>query len=235
MNTKLSIAVVAAAGVALGGMAVLAQEQAGEDEFDIDTWEYGFLYEQGIQADAMLNNDVFDQDNEEIGEIEDLIISPEGQIRRLVVEAGGFLDIGDTHFAVSWDEATLTETGGIIVPIDADSIEDYSVFEDIDDQPAQGRNWRVRELIGDYVTDAEGEAWGLVEDVVFNRDGAIEAVIVGSDAVVGFGDRYAFPWDQIADGFDPGDEDVTMPFSEAEIAGLEPFEYDMMKYPNVGP
>jgi sporulation protein YlmC with PRC-barrel domain len=235
MNTKLPIAAIAAAGMALGGTAVLAQEQSGERDFDITTWDYSYIYGQGLQADALLENDVYDQDGDEIGEVEDIIIGPDGQIRRLVVEAGGFLDIGDTHFAVSWDEATLGETGGVTVPFNEANIGDYSMFNNIDDQPAEGRNWRVKELLGDYVTSGEGDAWGLVEDVVFNREGALQAVIVGSDAVYGFGNRYAFPWSEIAGDFEPGNEYLTLPYGESEIVDLEPFDYEAMQYPNVGP
>ncbi|MBL3703635.1 PRC-barrel domain containing protein [Sulfitobacter sp. BDSS02] len=47
----------------------------------------------------------------EIGEIEDIILSKDGQMIGIVGEVGGFLDIGDKHVLISIDDVNL-------VPVD---------------------------------------------------------------------------------------------------------------------
>ena len=47
----------------------------------------------------------------EIGEIEDLVLSRDGQLIGVVAEVGGFLDIGDKHVMISLGEIRL-------VPVD---------------------------------------------------------------------------------------------------------------------
>ncbi len=43
----------------------------------------------------------------QIGEIEDLILSPEGEMIGIVAELGGFLDIGDKHVALAVEDLNL--------------------------------------------------------------------------------------------------------------------------------
>ncbi|QYX56031.1 PRC-barrel domain-containing protein [Roseovarius sp. SCSIO 43702] len=47
----------------------------------------------------------------QIGEIEDLVLSKDGKMIGIVAEVGGFLDIGDKHVALSVDDVKL-------VPVD---------------------------------------------------------------------------------------------------------------------
>jgi hypothetical protein len=43
----------------------------------------------------------------QIGEIEDLILTEDGQIRGIVAEVGGFLDIADKHVVISVEDLSL--------------------------------------------------------------------------------------------------------------------------------
>jgi len=44
----------------------------------------------------------------EIGEIEDIVLSADGQMVGIVAEVGGFLDIGDKHVLISVDDVNLS-------------------------------------------------------------------------------------------------------------------------------
>lgn len=55
-------------------------------------------------------NTVYDEvgaDWNEIGEIEDLVLSSDGQLIGIVAEVGGFLDIGDKHVLLSIQDVSL--------------------------------------------------------------------------------------------------------------------------------
>ncbi len=208
--------------------AILAQGQQQQDQnrewVDITTWDQSDLYT-GWRAEHLLDSEVQDTQGEEIGEVEDLIIGPDGQIQKVVIEAGGFLDIGDTHFAMPWDEVVRMGTAVIQVPFDSDNIEDYSVFGDIDDQPAEGRNWRISELMGDYLGLAGGVRYGFVEDVIFSQDGEIQAVIAEPSVGYGYRGPYAFPYYGYGYGFDPGLDVYETPYSVVELEQIAPFDY----------
>ena len=44
-----------------------------------------------------VRQEVYGETGEEAGEVEDLIIGPDGALQAVIVEVGGFLDIGDTQ------------------------------------------------------------------------------------------------------------------------------------------
>jgi hypothetical protein len=48
--------------------------------------------------------DVYGADNERIGEIDDVILSRDGQIEAIVVGVGGFLGIGEKNVAIPFDQ-----------------------------------------------------------------------------------------------------------------------------------
>lgn len=60
-----------------------------------DEWSVGNQY------------DAIDSDWNEIGEIEDIVLSKDGQMVGLVAEVGGFLDIADKHVMISVPEVNL--------------------------------------------------------------------------------------------------------------------------------
>lgn len=55
--------------------------------------------------------------DESIGEIEDIIVSPEGRVEAAIIGIGGFLEIGEKDVAVSWDslafESRDTDDDGV--------------------------------------------------------------------------------------------------------------------------
>jgi hypothetical protein len=56
--------------------------------------------------------------------------------------------------------------------------------------PSKG--WRASDLIGSRVSFRDGEASGMVVDLVFNDDGGLESVVVLSK-----GDRVTVPWREV--------------------------------------
>ncbi len=67
-----------------------------------------------ILATRILGIDVFDAKRNLIGEVEDIIVSRGGGIRRFAVEFGGMLDIGDKLVALSPRAFEMTDDGMMI-------------------------------------------------------------------------------------------------------------------------
>lgn len=68
------------------------------DDWDADNEAY----------DTNMMYDTVGDNWENIGEIEDIVLSREGQMIGIVAEIGGFLDIGDKHVMIPVEEVRLT-------------------------------------------------------------------------------------------------------------------------------
>jgi uncharacterized protein YrrD len=55
-----------------------------------------------------LHQNVYDSDNNKVGDIEDVLLSETGQVSAVILGAGGFLDIGDHNVAVAFNSITQT-------------------------------------------------------------------------------------------------------------------------------
>jgi len=142
----------------------------------LNQWDVTSLYGNGWSAEELFGQPVMSQtSNEEIGDVEDLIVSEDGKLVSLVAEVGGFWDIGDTHVSVPWDQVSIGDDGTIRVPVTEDNADEFSFFESpseqqleqqvvsgVDDEQLGPRAWRASELIGDLarIPFEEGAAQG---------------------------------------------------------------------------
>ncbi len=127
-----------------------AQQTTGDgDKVDIISWAQEDLYTDGWTAEQLFDREVYGEIGDEAGEVEDLIVGPDGDLKAVIVEAGGFLDIGDTHCRVPWEDVQLTpDLEGITVPVTAENVDGYSIFPE-DQEPPAGRGFRASELMND--------------------------------------------------------------------------------------
>lgn len=65
-----------------------------------------------FSADDLIDTDVYNLQNEEIGEVEDLIIDEGKRLRAVVISVGGFLGVGERHVAVEPGSIAITREGG---------------------------------------------------------------------------------------------------------------------------
>ena len=207
--------------------------QSQTDKVDLVTWAQEDLYS-GWTADQLFDTDVYGQDGEQAGEVENLLIGPDGQIRSLIVESGGFLDIGDTEYAVPWDKVEVgQDMERVTVPVTADNISKFSVFPE--DREGERRGFRATELMGDYVSLKDVAGYGLVRDLVFDDTGQLQAVVVSPDVAYGVGGPYAYPYYGYRYGWQPGSDYYHLPYTRTEISELGPFDYSKLKNPMAGP
>jgi len=209
------------------------------------------LYASGISGEALLDADVYGSDGvemtEEIGEVETVLVGPDGRIRAVIVEVGGFLDIGDTHVAVPWDQVDFVAGDAVSVPLDEERMENYGGLYDaettlftlqsaleapvpgFDDVATGARIWRLEELIDDYAVLGSGAGWGFVDDVVIGEDGAILSVVVEPDVSYGVGGPYAYPFMGYEVGWHPGYDYFQIPGDAPRGDDLAVFEADRLR------
>jgi sporulation protein YlmC with PRC-barrel domain len=65
-------------------------------------------------AEDLQDATVFAANGEKVGEVDKILLGSDGQIQALVVEYGGFLDLGDREVTVPIDQASITKDGVMI-------------------------------------------------------------------------------------------------------------------------
>lgn len=231
--------------VAVASATAAAQAQATGDENSNDNgvpaiseWNYETLYDEGgMTAENLMDTEVFGPDGEEIGSVENILIS-DREVTAIIAQVGGLWDIGDTHVLVPWDEVNVGPDG-VTIPITEENAEDYGLFEEDyitqddlsyisqvdDDVTAGARVWKITDLLNDYASVGEGKGYGYVDNVLFEEGGKIQAVVINADSAYG-GDEYAYPFYGYDEGWDPGYSVYTLPYDEVDLEHMTAFDYD---------
>lgn len=112
-----------------------------------------------LRVSELIGMDVRNHENEDIGDIEDLVVDPKsGQIRYAAVSMGGFLGLGDELFAVPWN--------AIKIKVEADDADDYVAVVNIDKQ----RMENARGFDQDNWPNFADERWQRENDKRFHID-----------------------------------------------------------------
>ncbi|MDQ0326679.1 hypothetical protein J2R99_002548 [Rhodopseudomonas julia] len=103
-----------------------------------------FLTEQSedqVQASSYIGQTVYNQSDEAVGDINDLLFKKAGGIDGAIIGVGGFLGIGEKNVAVKFSEIDIQtdEDGDLHLVIDGskEALEAAPDFVDLDDQKAQ--------------------------------------------------------------------------------------------------
>lgn len=197
---------------------------ASQNVMDFDAWNDEDLTGTW-RATVMTDTPVYGETGEDIGEVANIIVGPDNKVQSIIVEAGGFFDIGDTHFSVPWDQVDLTpDAEGIQVPVNEENIADFDLFGDeVEEGP---RSWRVNELIGDNVMFSDESGYGIVYDLLFEQDGTLQSVVVNPSIGYGVGGYYAYPYYGYDYGYDPGSPYYNLGYDRDDIAGLQAVDLD---------
>src|SRR5688500_1152574 len=109
-------------------------------ECDVGKWK-----DSAWIADEMRGSAVVWTDGEQVGTVQSIIVSKDGMVERLVVETGGFLDIGDKVIAVPWSGIDLSpgEEGVAAQNVDESNVEDFSLFNDREEAATGPRSFRA--------------------------------------------------------------------------------------------
>ena len=237
---------------ALAAAPLAAQEGDGPDSpidaadiVPLNTWTYDELYAEGLSAERFIDEmQVEDPSGERIGDMEDIILNPEGEIVSIVAEVGGVWDIGDTHVSVPYEQIEiLGESDTVRVPITEETVADFGMDPEtfapqtmadqsvpgLDDESLAPRAWRATEMIGDYARLRDGERlvnYGYVSDLIL-QDGAVEAVVVQPNAAYGAVGYRAYPYYGSPDGagWSAGSPYYDMPYRLEDLGKVETFDY----------
>lgn len=177
----------------------------------------------GVSAERILGMDVQGVRGESIGEVENIIVSRDGHVRAVVVDAGGILGVGETAYRIPWREVRMDRSGEhLIVPLAESDIERFR-------WGAEDVRLSVREMFVDSIMDSDvalndGMDVGEIEDLIIGRDGRVKALVVESD-IFDDVDRIAFPFHGPV-AYNAWSDHYTLPIDRAQFRSMDVFDYE---------
>jgi len=181
----------------------------------------------GWTASGLLDEAVIGQNGETIGEVEDIMIDRKGRIVNVIIEGGGFLDIGDAHVAIPWQQVVRNLDGNLVVPLTAGDRDAIAEFANIDDMEPMDEFSRVRELIGSRLRASDGAVYGAVRDLILrDGEGAI-AILVTPNREMSYGiGPVAVPFGDEAVALN--EADIVVPHNIGRLQQLTPVNLDKL-------
>ena len=82
-------------------------------------------------ADTLIGNDVYSQNEEDLGDIKEIMLDTNtGKVSYAVLSYGGFLGMGEKLFAVPWEALKLdTENKRFVLNVDSEKLESAPGFD----------------------------------------------------------------------------------------------------------
>lgn len=180
----------------------------------------------GISLNRLVGMDVTGKNGKSLGEVQHVLLNTSGKVTAIVVESGGFLNIGDTHFRIPWKEVQFgRDMDHVVVPLSEQTAERYRERRTTEQVQTGAREFRFSELKDDAVTLRDGTRYGQVDDLVVTRGGDVKAMVVDADFENARG-AYAYPYSPDAFAFDRNT--YTLPYDRAQVVTVRPFSYAAM-------
>lgn len=182
---------------------------------------------ESISAKELLGEDVEGANGEKIARVDDVVIGADGRAQNIVVSSGEFLGLGGkkgaldfkaVDIAVTRDnepEVSVSMTGeaiGAVAEFVTDEQNDYSLASEILGAEA-----------GLLPGGGDGEKV-VVNDIVFDPDGAVEYLIVQKSVLgaIGAGDKYAVAYSDLT--VEQGDGGLVLAMTESELEAAPKFD-----------
>jgi sporulation protein YlmC with PRC-barrel domain len=84
--------------------------------------------QEGYRASKIIDATVKNGRGEEVGDVDELIMSRSGKIKKVILSVGGFLGIGDRLVAVPFKSLQIREKGNIVYDVTKQQLEKHPVF-----------------------------------------------------------------------------------------------------------
>lgn len=101
-----------------------------------------------LRASSIQGSIVRSADGEELGTIEDVVVTPSsGEIAYVALSYGGFLGMGEKLIAVPWDALRLTEGSVFVLGVQQEALDKLEGFDE-DEWPAEANEgWRAADTV----------------------------------------------------------------------------------------
>lgn len=199
-------------------------------------------------ADQLMGQTVYssvEPDAEAIGDINNLVISGNGDVTGVIIGVGGFLGAGEKNVAVSFEDLVAAKSAGesrrVVLQTSKESLEAAPAFETPDEQTADSDSMndlktiapgdiQSTDFVGHRVYTMSNEWIGEVGDVVLSSDGKLETIVVDFGGWFGIGEKpVSVSMDKVefkSDGDQDGDYYVYVDMSKDEFEAAAEYDPD---------
>jgi sporulation protein YlmC with PRC-barrel domain len=150
---------------------------------------------------------VYDNAENKIGDVSDLVISKDGDITTAVIGVGGFLGAGQKDIAVPFKELKITSRNDkewLVLNRTKDELKSMPSYElrgrSVASSASSTGNWFASDIYKANVYDNAENKLGDITDLVMDPDGKIMTAVIGVGGVLGAGQK-----------------EVAVPFKELKI------------------
>ena len=107
----------------------LAAQVAGEATIGVTVEEMKLVVLGWSARQKLLGKPVFNDKNERIGEVEDIIVSPKRTVSWAILGVGGFLGIAEKKVAIPMDQLKLTNNRLVLAGATKDALKAMPAFQ----------------------------------------------------------------------------------------------------------
>lgn len=101
-----------------------------------------------IESKQLIGRHIVNADNKTIGDVESVILDPQGQVKSVIVGVGGFLGIGQKPVAVDWNQLQIQNNGQrVVMNTTADQLKTMPEYQYPSDQ-RRGNVYTMRDNSG---------------------------------------------------------------------------------------
>lgn len=134
-----SLLATVAVGALVGTAAMAQDDAAGSSIYSVSEGDHyasnllgSRLYTTESELGEQVEYSTVSESWNDVGEINDFVVSEDGSVRAVIVGVGGFLGIGEKDVAISWDDvsATYDDNGSrfLVVPMTQEALETAPAF-----------------------------------------------------------------------------------------------------------
>lgn len=217
--TSTATAILLASSALAEGHAVTTYEFDEANDFFASNLIGMPVYTTEIEVEGDVVDVDIDVEWDNIGEIDDLIVSKDGEVQAAIIGVGGFLGVGERDVALSMDqikvktEADDTTERFLVVTVTKRMLEAAPVFERADDDTTTvtavyGRPMLVRPVVeregytmtsidqltaedldGAYVYGPKDETVGEIGQLLLSDSGKIDQAVINVGGFLGLGEK----------------------------------------------
>jgi sporulation protein YlmC with PRC-barrel domain len=183
-----------------------------------------------MTAEGMIGKPVYNQQNERVATVEDVILDSEGHANMIVVKDSSFMGLGGKLAAFDYDSVIdRKKDGDLVMPITQKTIDNVAEFSyQPSDKPTikaiPEHGYSVKKILSGDLVDPAGKKIASIDNVTL-RDGRANLVIAAYNQILGLGgDKVALAFDAAELVPDKDDDNVNLKLSDAQARKLESFK-----------
>src|SRR5919199_3127197 len=82
-----------------------------------------------VRASKFIGSNVYDKDNNKVGDINDVILDPDGKVAEVIVGIGGFLGIGEKNVALKMSDLKRGQDNKLMLDKSKDELKQMASFD----------------------------------------------------------------------------------------------------------